>query len=713
MPMSFFAELKRRNVIRVGIAYLVVAWLIMQFADVVLGNIEAPSWVFQVIMLVLAIGLPLVLVFAWAFEMTPEGLKKEKDVDRSQSITPQTGKKLNNTILVLMALAIAYLLFDKFSGPAQPGSDHFSQQTSGQTTGASEKSALTPVEAIAPASNEANPVNDRQSIAVLPFANRSDEKEDLYFTDGIHDDLLTQLAKINGLKVISRTSVMKYRGSEKTIPEIAAELGVATILEGGIQRAGKRIRINAQLIDVATDEHLWAETFDREMTVENIFDIQSEITRHIVAAVRGELTDEETGALAQQPTDNLDAYEAYLQAKVFLNDPLYSPDKFINAEVWLKKAVASDPGFALAWSLLVVVHGQAIWQSYDDSPERFQAALEALDNAEKYGPGLPETLAARAEYLYRTQTDYRAAEPLFAQASQAKPGDSDLLIRLATTERRTGHFEQAITHYQMAIDLDPANLEARTVLLDTLVLMGAYKRAEPLADLWSEKYPATQTFKTNKAHILLLGHGDVEGAKALLYELEPNIGPRYVATSTSVLLYNRDYQGLIDLYNNPPLSQLMNNAAYKVIVLDILARAYLYMGDDVNAEKYTQAAIQAALDYNSVNASNQAVNQDLLAHAYARTGQFDKALAAVKRTGELRSESDDSLEGPVSSINRAMVLGMAGQREESLAEIERLLNTPAGLNHWDLALSPDWDFFRDDARFNELAQPPNPEENEQ
>jgi tetratricopeptide (TPR) repeat protein len=265
----------------------------------------------------------------------------------------------------------------------------------------------------------------------------------------------------------------------------------------------------------------------------------------------------------------------------------------------------------------------------------------------------------------------------------------------------------------MAIDLDPANLEARTTLLDTLVLMGAYKRAEPLADLWSEKYPATQTFKTNKAQILLQGHGDVEGAKTLLSELVPNIGPRYVTTSTSVLLYNRDYQGLIDLYNKPPMSQLMNNAAYKVIVLDILARAYLYMGDEANAEKYTQATIQSALDYNSVSASNQAVNQDLLAHAYARTGQFDKALAAVKRTGELRSESDDSLEGPVSSINRAMVLGMAGQREESLAEIERLLHTPAGLNHWDLALSPDWDFFRDDEHFNKLAQAPNLKENGQ
>jgi tetratricopeptide (TPR) repeat protein len=355
------------------------------------------------------------------------------------------------------------------------------------------------------------------------------------------------------------------------------------------------------LIDVATDEHLWAETFDREMTVVNIFDIQSEITRHIVTAVRGELTTEETGTLAQRPTDKLDAYEAYLKAKLYLNDPLYSPDKYINAAVWLEKAVASDPGFALAWSFLVVTHGQAIWQGYDESPERYQAALDALNYAEEHGPGLPETLAAKAEYLYRIKIDFHAAEPLFAEASQAKPGDSDLLIRLATTERRTGHFEQAITHYQMAIDLDPANLEARTVLLETLVLMGAYKRAEPLADLWSEKYPETQTFKANKVQILLQGYGDIEGAKALLSELEPNIGPLYITTATSALLYNRDYQGLIDLWSRPPLSQLMNNVFFKVMALDILARAYLYLGDEANAEKYTQATIKAATDYHSGN----------------------------------------------------------------------------------------------------------------
>jgi TolB-like protein len=303
--MSLFNELKRRNVFKVGIAYLVIAWLIMQVADVMIDNIGAPDWLFKFILLVLGIGFPLAVFFAWAFEMTPEGIKKEKDVDRAQSITHQTGRKLDFMIIGVLVVALGYFIYEsRFAGEPEKGSEPFSQDAAVDSDAAeNEKRALTPIEAT------------DNSIAVLPFANRSNLDDDSFFTDGIHDDLLTQLAKINDLKVISRTSMLKYKDSTKSIPEIAAELGVTNILEGGVQRAGKRVRINAQLIDVTTDEHLWAETFDREMTVENIFDIQSEITRQIVQAVRGELTEEETQALAEVPTDNLDAYEAYLHAR--------------------------------------------------------------------------------------------------------------------------------------------------------------------------------------------------------------------------------------------------------------------------------------------------------------------------------------------------------------------------------------------------------------
>ena len=228
-----------------------------------------------------------------------------------------------------MSVALAYFIWEsRFSGPAGPA-----------TSDPAGISQITNFASDEPAEN---------SIAVLPFANRSMQQEDRFFTDGIHDDILTQLARIGDLKVISRTSMMKYRDTEKSIPEIGAELGVSVILEGGIQRAGKRIRINAQLIDVENDQHIWAETFDREMTIENIFDIQSEITRKIVNAVRGELTDAETATLAQMPTGNLEAYEAYLQARALISRPDYVQDNYIEAEVWLQKALELDPEYAHA-----------------------------------------------------------------------------------------------------------------------------------------------------------------------------------------------------------------------------------------------------------------------------------------------------------------------------------------------------------------------------
>ena len=283
--MSLFNELKRRNVFKVGVAYAVTAWILLQLVDVVGDILALPEWAPRFILLLLVIGIVPAVIFAWAFELTPEGVKREKDVDRSQSIAPQTGKKLNNAILGLMALAIVYLLFDKFSEDGETGSKPVSQPSTESAAGVEEKTT--------PAPTETEPVISKQSIAVLPFDNRSNREEDQFFTDGIHDDLLTTIARIGSMKVISRTSVMEYRGTTKKLPEIAKELGVANILEGGIQRSGNQVRINVQLIDAYTDEHLWAEIFDRELTANNLFAIQSEISKAIAEALHATLSPEE------------------------------------------------------------------------------------------------------------------------------------------------------------------------------------------------------------------------------------------------------------------------------------------------------------------------------------------------------------------------------------------------------------------------------------
>jgi TolB-like protein/Tfp pilus assembly protein PilF len=482
--LSLFNELKRRNVIRVGIAYVVVVWLVMQFADVVLDNIDSPSWVFQVIMLVLAIGLPLVLVFAWAFEMTPEGIKKEKDVDRSHSITSHTGKRLNNTILVLMAVVIAYLLFDKFSNPVAV--DLPSTEVAAVANQAEEKPE---VEAEIP----------RKSIAVLPFDNRSALEEDIFFVDGIHDDLLSTIAKIGTLKVISRTSVMEYRGTNKKIPVIAKELGVANILEGGIQRSGNQVRINVQLIDAVTDEHLWAEIFDRELTAENLFTIQSEISQKIANALKAVLSLEEKTRINTMPTDNLQAYDSYLHGRQLM--ATRKVDKLQQAVKEFGKAVAIDPEFALAWVNLA--DANSLLAGYQ--AKSLEAAIPVMESAISHAMSINNELGeayaslaqiheyyqredeAEAAYLkaielspnYATAYHWyssfvlrssmlRTAEAtkLLERAFELDPRSSTISVALASQYKFQGLLSLAERQYLDLIELDPEFMNAYAALAD-------------------------------------------------------------------------------------------------------------------------------------------------------------------------------------------------------------------------------------------------------
>jgi TolB-like protein len=310
--MSFFQELKRRNVFRVGIAYAVAAWVLLQLTDVVGEILELPEWGGKLILLAIVVGFIPALILAWAFELTPEGVKRESEVDRSQSIAPKTGKKLNTVIVVLMAIAIAYLLFDKFYlATLEPESPAEAVVNPVEVTETQSPQVLT---------QAAKAKHSRQSIAVLPFTTRSTNEEDRFFSDGMHDDLLTQLAKISSLKVISRTSVMEYRETTKNVRQIGDELGVAAILEGAVQRAGQQVRINMQLIDTQTDEHLWAETYDRALSVDNLFAIQSEIAQAITDALQATLSPAERNQLERKLTNNLEALEAYRRARILVDN---------------------------------------------------------------------------------------------------------------------------------------------------------------------------------------------------------------------------------------------------------------------------------------------------------------------------------------------------------------------------------------------------------
>ncbi len=319
--MSFFEELKRRNVIRVGIAYGVAAWFILQLSDVVLENISAPDWVMQTIMLVLVIGFPVVILFAWAFEMTPEGIKKEKDVDRSQSITSVTGRKLDRMIIGILTVTVAYLLIDKLVLQDNPPAPTETAQT-------------------APAEAEA-PVDTGPSVAVLPFINMSGDKDNEYFSDGLTETLLHMLAQLPELRVAARTSSFAFKGKDAGISEISETLGVAHILEGSVQKSGNRVRITAQLIRANDGFHVWSQNYDRNL--DDIFAIQDEIAKDVAGALDTSLLGSSDRAMHAVNTSNLTAYESYLRG--LEQQAIFSYSSLEVAENHFKQALAHDPAF--------------------------------------------------------------------------------------------------------------------------------------------------------------------------------------------------------------------------------------------------------------------------------------------------------------------------------------------------------------------------------
>jgi len=471
--LSLFVELKRRNVFRVGIAYAVTVWVLIQALSIFLPTFEAPMWVMKVISALLLAGFPVVLIFAWAYELTPEGVKREKDVDRSRSITGTTGKKLNNTIMVLMAVAIAFLLYERFSlAPDSPpeeiaATEQAIPETTVNVAGADEPS--------------------RQSIAVLPFDNRSRLEDDEFFVEGIHDDLLTNLARIASLKVISRTSVGKYKDTEKSIPDIARELGVATVMEGAVQRAGNTVRINVQLIDAETDEHLWAEIFDREMTAENLFAIQSEISGKIAEALKATLSPEEQQRIDEQPTQNLAAYNAYMRGRQMM--ARRSSESVDQAAAEFQRAVDLDPEFALAWTGISEASMLQVQYSDLDMLESIQRRRNSTERALALNDQLGEAHLSKA-LLLNFDLLLPEAEAAYLRAIELSPNNATAHHRYASyLSDFPGRRKESLQRMFLASELDPLSSIIQLETGETYTSLGQYREAEQQIRLVMELDP--------------------------------------------------------------------------------------------------------------------------------------------------------------------------------------------------------------------------------
>lgn len=682
--MSIFQELNRRNVVRVAVAYTIIGWLLIQVMELAAESFEAPVWVMKMLITIVMLGFLPVLLFSWAYEITPEGIKHERDVIRDESIAHLTARKLDYLTLVAALCVVVLIVWQTFGATtATPAIDMTRDATVTARLGS-------------------------HSIAVLPFANRSNSDDDLFFTDGIHDDLLTQLSKISDLKVTSRTSVMEYRNTTKKVAQIAAELGVATVLEGSVQRAGHRIRINAQLIDVETDTHLWAETFDREMTIENLFDIQSEITRQIATAVKGHLTPEESSSLATAPTQNIAAYEAYLRARDVLKGD-YTMEQYMTAQPMVEKAIVLDPEFALAYLLLAEIHGQAAWIGYDDTTQRRQAAYIALNKAEGLlGPRSPELLAARGEYLYRFEQDYPAALKVQIKALAAMPGNALILEQIGLTQRRLGMWEESVDSFLRGAALDPANVSLVSLTADTLLAMQQWSRMKSVLTPARERFADDVDLAATEVLLSLRSEGDVKTARQQFNKIPPNSGEIYFLIATELPWFERDINAVIDAWNQPEVMRYAANSGWAGFRELMLAMAYLQLEESEQAGQLLDEVIRSLMDLDRERRSSTvAADLGTLALAMALRGETTEAIQLAEEATRIESRESDSLSGVVPLQYLCQVLALSGERDRALELLAEIVGVPGGLTRWEMYLDPRWDFFRDDERFNDLIRPHN------
>jgi len=547
---DLLSELKRRNVFRVAVAYVIATWVVTQVAATVFPILEAPDWTVKVVLLLTILGFPIALVIAWAYELTPEGIRRESDVERGASTAKQTGNKLDRSIIVVLLIGISWLVFDKFfSG------DDLVSSTDG-----------------------------KQSIAVLPFDNLSNDAANEPFTVGIHDDLLTQISKIGALKTISRTSVLQYRDTTMTIPEIARELGVATVLEGGVQRVGDRVRINAQLIDAATDEHLWAETYDRELNATNIFSIQSEIAMAIADALQATLTDDEQKRLGNVPTKNIAALERYFIGKQMLEGR--NPESLTGAAQYFQEVIDLDPNFALAYSGLADAYMLLPEYTANIDSRELQAKSEAAAaKALSLDPELPEVLTSMGWNRLIHDYDWAGAEELLSRALEIQSNNTGALHWLSHVLSWQGRHDEAIALAREAVAVDPLSRLMQMNLAYILTDAREYDEALALAHAVVAARPGWVSQLRN-AFLHELRAGKIDAGAAGLEHWAASEGRDVTAA--------RDIGRLIVLYHKTGEPQKISDELVTRLELghEDLAQIYAFVGDGESALEELEIAVE-------------------------------------------------------------------------------------------------------------------------
>jgi len=675
---NFFAELKRRNVYKVAVAYAVVGWLVIQVSSTVLPTFHAPEWVVQTLVVLVLLGFPIALVLAWAFELTPEGIKRTEDVDHSQPTTHRTGRTLDFLIIAVLLVIIGVFAYQRF--------------------GVSQKISVS-VSAI-----------PEKSIAVLPFENRSRDPENAYFADGIQDEILTRLAKIADLKVISRTSTQHYKSAPENLSEIARQLGVAHIVEGSVQKSGDSVRVNVQLIKAANDSHLWADTFDRKLT--DIFSVESEVAKAIADQLRAKLTGQEEQVIAAKPTDNPEAYDAYLRGLAYSLKTSFTPANALGAQKYLKEAVRLDPKFALAWALLSYTDAVGYrTATLQPTVALREEARQAAETALTLQPNLGEAVHAKGYYHYSCLKDYDAAERYFEQARPLLPNSSRIPESLAYVERRRGQWDKSENYFNEAERLDPRNVTMLGQHAGSYINRRRFPEATRKVDQILNIIPDDVDTIAQKASIAQL-EGDLPRAAALLALLHPP------ADDTGAL-ETQVYQAILERNPGPMISRLKEVLAKPDPALGYfigelrfwLGWAQEVAGDHAAAQASWRQARSELEPFLKEQPENWILIGDL---ALANMGLRDKAaaFAFVEKGMAVVPIEKDALDGvgPIEILAR--VAAQMGEPDRAIATLQKLLSIPyegplasnVPLTPALLRLDPMFDPLRSDPRFQKLCE---------
>jgi TolB-like protein/Tfp pilus assembly protein PilF len=661
---GFFEELQRRKVYRVAAAYIVAAGFLIQMASATFPAWDLSNWSLRLVITLLLIGFPIALILAWAYDITAQGIQ----------ITPTKGAHRRRNLILLIV--------------------------TGVIVSASAGFFLLP----RAVSNKVD-----KSVAVLPFQNLSSDPENAYFADGIQEEVLTRLAKIADLKVISRASTQQSQSEPGNLAEIAKQLGVANILEGSVQKAADQVRVNVHLVNAQTGSQLWAETYDRKLS--DIFVIESEIAKGIVESLQAKLTGREEQALAAKPTNNPEAYDAYLRGLAFEARGNYSSDALFKAIDFYGLAVQLDPNFALAWARLSGAHALLYFNRGDTTAARRDAAKEALENAQKLQPNSPETLLFTGYYQYWVLRDYAMAKATFGRVSKMLPGDSQVLYALGAIARREGHWDESVAYWERGLALDPRN----TALLIEVAWTYAARRQFPTA---LKLYDRALDILPNELSLMAL--------KASIYQAEGNL------QEAAKLLARVNAQTNSDAAVRIKLTQLRlerNQAEAARFVQARQARLDFASGIDKGIKQVGLALFErmAGDTASAKTAAEQARNTleplskeqpdnafipAALAVDYAILDEKDSALNEAQRAITLVPSSKDRLSGPGFEENLALVEMIIGENSRAISILTRLLQTPYGgwlynpapITPVLLKLDPIWDPLRADPAFQKLSQ---------